>query len=70
MILTAQDIDGNKKLVGKKIKLVKGGAGSDFEEGTIVTCLLLDENKYMRLGIDTDMQTKFAYSDEKWELVD
>jgi hypothetical protein len=66
--MTADDIDGNTKLVGSYIKLLHPSSLSDFTKGTIVQAIRLDSDDNMLL-MDMYGNKGYARFGAVWELV-
>jgi hypothetical protein len=68
MGLTVKDIDNNEDMVGKRIKLIKDVALSDYKKGEVATCDRIAPGGAMVLqGSDTSLT--YAYYNEIWEVV-
>jgi hypothetical protein len=71
--LGCKEIDGNKNLLGKTLKLVKAVTDSDIEQGEVAICVGIEDfgegilaTRMERDGTDYDI---YAYGGEEWVVV-
>jgi hypothetical protein len=66
--LTDENIDGNSKLIGKKLRLISiEYPHPDYFIGMEVLCLALGTNRLME--VEYEGNTLYVLSDQHWEVV-